>query len=182
MTGDPLSTVETLNGVGGDAHVHLFFDERVGHGVVVAVHLDVIVDMDSCLFPLGVFVRFGTGRGPQGRFIQLLKQGAPGAWQFLEGPVVERLEQRPDGAVQLGQGEALTPAARAARIQRSTTCTATSAFALSRGTAHPAPGVSKYVKSLLIRKLKSPLNPSTEVACMFSLRTGGHPCSSEETI
>ena len=42
--------------------------------------------------------------------------------------------------------------------------------------------VSKYVKSLLIRKLKSPLNPSTEVACMFSLRTGGHPCSSEETI
>ena len=43
-------------------------------------------------------------------------------------------------------------------------------------------GVSKYVKSLLIRKLKSPLNPSTEVACMFSLRTGGHPCSSEETI
>ena len=44
------------------------------------------------------------------------------------------------------------------------------------------PGVSKYVKSHLIRKLKSPLNPSTEVACMFSLRTGGHPCSSEETI
>ena len=43
-------------------------------------------------------------------------------------------------------------------------------------------GVSKYVKSHLIRKLKSPLNPSTEVACMFSLRTGGHPCSSEETI
>ena len=42
--------------------------------------------------------------------------------------------------------------------------------------------VSKYVKSHLIRKLKSPLNPSTEVACMFSLRTGGHPCSSEETI
>ena len=46
----------------------------------------------------------------------------------------------------------------------------------------PGNGVSKYVKSLLIRKLKSPLNPSTEVACMFSLRTGGHPCSSEETI
>ena len=42
--------------------------------------------------------------------------------------------------------------------------------------------VSKYVKSHLIRKLKSPLNPSTEVACMFSLRTGGHPCSSERTI
>ena len=51
--------------------------------------------------------------------------------------------------------------------------------ALSRAFAS---AVSKYVKSHLIRKLKSPLNPSTEVACMFSLRTGGHPCSSEETI
>ena len=109
MAGDTLAAMEALDGEGGDAHVHLFFDERVGHGVVVAVHLDVIVDMDSCLFPLGVFVRF-DGQGAQGRFIQLLKQGAPGARQFLEGPVVERLEQRPDGAVQLGQGEALTPA------------------------------------------------------------------------
>ena len=93
MAGDALAAMEALDGVGGDAHVHLFFDERMGHGVVVAVHLDVIVDMDSCLFPLGVFVRF-DGQGAQGRFIQLLKQRAPGARQFLEGPVVERLEQR----------------------------------------------------------------------------------------
>ena len=76
----------------------------------MAMDLDVIVDMDSCLFPLGVFVRF-DGQGAQGRFIQLLKQRArPGARQFLEGPVVERLEQRTDSTVQLGQGEALTPA------------------------------------------------------------------------
>ena len=111
MTGDALAAMEALDGVGGDAHVHLFFDERMGHGVVMAVDLDVIVDVDPGLLPLGVFVRF-DGQGAQGRFIQLLKQRAPGARQFLEGPVVERLEQRPDGPVQLGQGEALTVAQR----------------------------------------------------------------------
>ena len=111
MAGDALAAMEALDGVGGDAHVHLFFDERMGHGVVMAMDLDVIVDVDPGLLPLGVFVRV-DGKGAQGRFIQLLKQGAPGARQFLEGPVVERLEQRPDGAVQLGQGEALTVAQR----------------------------------------------------------------------
>ena len=111
MAGDALAAMEALDGVGGDAHVHLFFDERMGHGVVMAMDLDVIVDVDPGLLPLGVFVRV-DGKWAQGRFIQLLKQGAPGARQFLEGPVVERLEQRPDGAVQLGQGEALTVAQR----------------------------------------------------------------------
>ena len=39
--------------------------------------------------------------------------------------------------------------------------------------------VSKYVKSLLIRKLKSPLNPSIRVTFMFSLGTEGrHDASS----
>ena len=42
--------------------------------------------------------------------------------------------------------------------------------------------VSKYVKSHLIRKLKSPLNPSIGVTFLFCSRTGGHPCLSEETI
>ena len=83
MAGDALAAMEALDGVGGDAHVHLFFDERMGHGVVMAMDLDVIVDVDPGLLPLGVFVRF-DGKWAQGRFIQLLKQGAPGARQFLE--------------------------------------------------------------------------------------------------
>ena len=35
MAGDALAAMEALDGVGGDAHVHLFFDERMGHGVVM---------------------------------------------------------------------------------------------------------------------------------------------------
>ena len=63
MAGDALAAMEALDGVGGDAHVHLFFDERMGHGVVMAMDLDVIVDVDPGLLPLGVFVRFdGQGR------------------------------------------------------------------------------------------------------------------------
>ena len=37
MAGDALAAMETLDGVGGDAHVHLFFDERMGHGVSIPV-------------------------------------------------------------------------------------------------------------------------------------------------
>ena len=111
MAGDASAAVEAFNGVGGAAHVHLFFDERMGHGVVMALDLDVVVDMDPRLFPLGVFVGLDR-QGAQRRLVQLLKQGAPAARQFPEGAVVERLKQGPDGAVQLGQGEALTVAQR----------------------------------------------------------------------
>ena len=78
----------------------------------MALDLDVVVDMDPCLLPLGVFVRVDRQRA-QGRFIQLLKQGAPVARQFPEGaPLFSRLQQLADGAVQLGQGEALAVAQR----------------------------------------------------------------------
>ena len=49
-----------------------------------------IVDVDPGL--LSAYSYGSTGRGR--RFIQLLKQGAPGARQFLEGPVVERSNAR----------------------------------------------------------------------------------------
>ena len=41
--------------------------------------------------------------------------------------------------------------------------------------------VSKHVKSLLIRKLKGPLNPSIRVTFLFWLRTGDNRCLSERT-
>ena len=64
MAGDPLATMETLNGMAGDAHVQLLFDQRVGHGVVVTVYLDVIVDVYAHPFPLGIRIGLG-GQGLQ---------------------------------------------------------------------------------------------------------------------
>ena len=99
MAGDPLATMETLNGMAGDAHIQLLFDQRVGHGVVVTVYLDVIVDVYAHLFPLGIYVGFG-GQGLQGRSVQLLELLAPGTRQFLEGPIVELRQQFIYGTVQ----------------------------------------------------------------------------------
>ena len=57
------------------AHVHLFFDERMGHGVVVAVHR-------RDRLPLGYSYAF-DGQGAQGRFI-LAQTGRAGC-SFLKG-------------------------------------------------------------------------------------------------
>src|SRR5262245_1204048 len=47
MDGHPLTAVEDLDGGGGQAGVDLLVQERVGDGVVVAVDLDVVVDVDA---------------------------------------------------------------------------------------------------------------------------------------
>ena len=60
MTGHPLASMEALDGCGGDAHIELTLDEVVRHGVVMALHFDVIIDMNTRLLPFGVFI--GGGR------------------------------------------------------------------------------------------------------------------------
>ena len=55
MRGDALAAVEDLDGGRGQARVGVFVDERVGDGVVMAVELDVMVDVDAGTdFPLAV--------------------------------------------------------------------------------------------------------------------------------
>ncbi len=57
MTGDAFAVMEALDGRGSEPHVELTLDEVVGHGVVMAFHLDVIVDVDAGLLPFGELVR-----------------------------------------------------------------------------------------------------------------------------
>ena len=54
MGGDALAAMEELDGRGADPRVHDFVDEGVGDGVVVAMDLDVVVDVDAGHFPLAV--------------------------------------------------------------------------------------------------------------------------------
>ena len=55
MACDAPALEEDLHGSLRDAHLHLLlFDDLVGDRVVVPFHLDVIVDMDPGLFPLGI--------------------------------------------------------------------------------------------------------------------------------
>ena len=47
--------MQHLYGLRGEAHVHFLTYQRVGDAVEVAVDLDVVVDVDAGLLPLGVF-------------------------------------------------------------------------------------------------------------------------------
>lgn len=102
MRGDPFAFVEQFNRMGADASVELVFDQRIGHRVVVATHLDMIVDVDAYQLPLGIFVGL-NGQGSQRWAIKRFKQALPRTGQFLEGPVVEIDQEGFDGGVQLGE-------------------------------------------------------------------------------
>ena len=56
MAGHAGAVLEDLHDGVGDADPDLLVDQGVGDGVKMAVHLDVIVDMDFGLLPAGQFV------------------------------------------------------------------------------------------------------------------------------
>jgi hypothetical protein len=76
----------------------------VRDAVAALVHLDVVVDTDGGMAPLGVLIGHRR-QWPERRAIELLEQRATRAGQLLKGPLVERHQQRGDGTVELGQGE-----------------------------------------------------------------------------
>lgn len=63
MRSHPLSLVKSLHGGGGEPDIKLLFQQLTRDAVVVMVHLDVIVDINLCLEPLGLLV--GTLRQRQ---------------------------------------------------------------------------------------------------------------------
>ena len=90
--------------VAGEAHVDFAPDQGVRDGVVVALDLDVVVDVDPRLLPLGEHVALG-GKGAKGGTVELLEQCTPRARELAERAVVEPLEERRDGCVELSQRE-----------------------------------------------------------------------------
>lgn len=56
MAGHSFVAMETLNRVFAVTDIELFFYQGVRDGVIVAVHLYVIIEMDCGLFPVGQFI------------------------------------------------------------------------------------------------------------------------------
>jgi hypothetical protein len=70
--GDALAAMEHLHRARRDANPHLLAHQLVRHGVVVLLDLDVVVEPELALFPLGLGVGFRRQRLER-RPLQLLK-------------------------------------------------------------------------------------------------------------
>jgi hypothetical protein len=104
VRGDPAVTEQDLDHALGQADIDLLAHVDMGHAVVVALDLDVVVDVDPGLLPGRQLVR-PLRKRPERRPVQLLEQRAARARQLLERPLVQQLEEPADLAVQLPQAE-----------------------------------------------------------------------------
>ena len=104
MRGDPAVLVEDLDGVGREPHVDLAAAQRVGDAVERVLDLDVVVDVDPGLAPLGVLVALGRERPERGA-VQILEPAAAAALDLLERPLVQLGQQRPDGLAEFAERE-----------------------------------------------------------------------------
>ena len=62
MTGHAFALVEEFHHLRTQPHVELLLDQRIGHGVVVAVDFHMVINIDPGKFPLGIFIGL-DGRG-----------------------------------------------------------------------------------------------------------------------
>ena len=105
MGGDALAAVEDLDGGRGQARVDVLVHERVGDGVVVAVELDVVVDVDARAdLPVAVDEGLG-GERPQRGLVQPLEELAAAGAVEPHRAGVEIREQLGDPGVEGGEGE-----------------------------------------------------------------------------
>lgn len=102
--GDPSAIVEDLDRAAADSHLHRLTRQYVGDAVVVAKHIDVVIDVHARLLPLRVFVT-GLGQRREGGAVQRLEETAAGAVDLLEAPIVEKVQETANLPVQLGEGE-----------------------------------------------------------------------------
>ena len=104
VTGHTLALVQCLHHSGGQPHLHFLALQLVGHTVVVAQNLNVVVDVDRRLKEVGQFIPRGRQR-LQCRLVQFQEQILPRVVQFLEGALVDLLQPHPHRLVQLVQRE-----------------------------------------------------------------------------
>jgi hypothetical protein len=65
--------VEEFHHLRTETHVERLRDQHIGHGVVMAVDVDIVINIDTGLFPLGLFIRFERER-PERRALERVKQ------------------------------------------------------------------------------------------------------------
>src|SRR5712691_755191 len=105
MGRDALAAVKDLDGRRGQARVDVLVQERVGDGVVMAVELDVVVDVDASP-DLPVAVDEGLrGERAERRLIETLEEVAAAGAVEPHRPGVEIRQELGDPRVEGGEGE-----------------------------------------------------------------------------
>ena len=98
MAGHPVATHQQFHTSGSQASLHRLAHQRMRSAVAMAVDLDVVVDVDLDGLEAGDLVGAGRQRHQRWR-IEFVEGAAAAAGQLLEGPVVERGQQRGDGLI-----------------------------------------------------------------------------------
>ena len=104
MHGHPLAFEEALDRGGGKAHLELVAHQAMRDAVIVAVDLDVIVDVHDRALPLGELVACRRKRR-HGGAINRGKGARPRAFELLERAVVQIDKQFADRRVEFGECE-----------------------------------------------------------------------------
>ena len=102
--GHALAPQEDLDRRPGEAQLHLLVGEGVGHGVVMAIELHVVVEVHARRLPLGVDEAL-RGKRLQCRSIDALEELLPAGAVGAHRAGVEIDEQLPDPCIQGGQRE-----------------------------------------------------------------------------
>jgi hypothetical protein len=71
--------MEEFHDLRTQTYVELLLDQRIGHGVVVAFDVHVVVNIDPGVFPLGIFIGL-DGERAEGGTVKRLKKLLAGAW------------------------------------------------------------------------------------------------------
>ena len=82
----------------------MFPGELVRDTIVVAVDLDMVIDVDPCPLPFGIFVGLQR-KGFEGRFVERFEEGFSRGVEFLELAVIELFQGLEDGLVELVDAE-----------------------------------------------------------------------------
>ena len=81
----PVPLMEEFDDLSTQTHLELFFDQAVGHGVIVPGDFHVVVDVLADQFPLGILVGLRRQR-PEGRTVEGLETRSGESGEILEGP------------------------------------------------------------------------------------------------
>ena len=104
MSRQTLSLVEDLEGCFGNRDLDLLANVMVWDTVVVLSDLNMVIGVDTSLFPFRESKGLGRQRFKHGS-LQFFEQPGTSRVQFPELPLVEFYEQLPDGLVEFGQTE-----------------------------------------------------------------------------